>query len=77
MDIKKVLAEGDDHLRGVFNSLDVDNSGFITRENIKLAFSKYGREITDKEIDLILKKHDTKHNNVIDFEEFKAMIEDA
>ena len=77
LDIKTVLAESDQYLRSVFNSLDVDNTGKITRENIKLAFSKYGREITDSEITTILQKHDKKNNNVIDFDEFKAMIEDA
>ena len=76
LDIKKVLGEDDSHLRGVFNSLDVDNTGQITRENLKLAFTKYGREISDKEIDNILKMHDKKHTNAIDFQEFKMMIND-
>lgn len=41
-----------------------------------MAFTKYGREITDKEIDNILKMHDKKHTNAIDFQEFKMMIND-
>lgn len=54
----------------------MDNSGFIDRANLKLAFSKYGRLITDEEIDNIMKMHDKKHTDVIDFTEFKTMILD-
>ena len=41
----------DDKIRGIFNSFDIDNTGYITKSNLKLSFSKYGRKITDKEID--------------------------
>ena len=51
LDVRKIINSDEGKLKSIFNSFDVDNSGFITRENLKLAFSKYGREITDAEID--------------------------
>lgn len=76
LDINEVLEKHEDHLRGVFNSLDIDNTGKITRSNLKIAFTKYGRVISDEEIDNILVKHDKQHDQAINFDEFKQMIQD-
>jgi Ca2+-binding EF-hand superfamily protein len=35
----------------MFATFDLDGSGEITKDNIKKAFSKFGREISDEEID--------------------------
>lgn len=43
---------------------------------MRQAFSKYGREITDADIDNILKQHDIAGDKAISFEEFKKMIMD-
>ena len=40
----------DDKLMAIFNTFDVDKTGFITAKNIKDAFSKFGKKITDKDI---------------------------
>ena len=48
----------DARLEAIFNQFDIDNSGKITPDNLKQAFSKFGREITDEEIQEILKEHD-------------------
>ena len=48
----------DERLQAIFNQFDIDNSGKITRANLKQAFSKYGREISDEDMDDILAKHD-------------------
>lgn len=48
----------DERLQAIFNQFDIDNSGKITRANLKQAFSKYGREISDEDMDDILSKHD-------------------
>ena len=49
MDLTKYLTK--DKINAMFATFDVDGSGEITRENIKQAFSKFGREVSKKEID--------------------------
>ena len=46
LDVKKVINEDERIWMGMFNSFDVDNTGFITPENLRVAFSKYSRDIT-------------------------------
>lgn len=48
----------DQRLQSIFDTFDVDKSGFITPSNIKDAFSKMGRMIKDEDINLIFAKHD-------------------
>lgn len=64
----------DERLAAIFNQFDIDNSGKITKENLRQAFSKYGREITDKDIEDILAKHDIAGDKAISLEEFKILI---
>lgn len=64
----------DERLAAIFNQFDIDNSGKITKENLRQAFSKYGREITDKDIEDILSKHDIAGDKAISLEEFKILI---
>ena len=66
----------DERLKGVFNTFDVDNSGAISVENMRQTFSKFGKEITQSEIEEVLAKHDKNEQKSINFEEFKAMIKD-
>jgi len=72
--IKSVLTQ--DKMWALFKHFDTDDSGFITPENIKEAFEKTGKHISDKELANILKSHDVMHNGRITFEEFKLMFMD-
>lgn len=58
LDVSSIINKDDKKLHAIFNTFDVDNTGMITRENLKMAFSKYGRDITKEEIDNIMKEHD-------------------
>ena len=40
----------EEKLDALFNTFDVDGSGQITGRNIKDAFSKFGREVSDEEV---------------------------
>jgi len=40
----------EDKLDSLFQTFDIDNSGKITSQNIKDAFSKFGREVSDEEV---------------------------
>ena len=60
MDIKKFLT--DDKLEALFATFDIDGTGRISPDNIKDAFTKFGRELTDKEVEAIMKEHDLDGN---------------
>lgn len=62
---KQFLSE--DRLQAIFQSFDIDNTKFISIQNLKDAFSKFGRAITDVEINEIMEKHDADGNKKIDF----------
>ena len=76
LDVRSIISKDEKKLLGIFNTFDVDNTGYISKENMKVAFSKYGREITDDEIINVLKQHDKAQNDRIDFTEFKQMLEE-
>ena len=57
----------DTRLEGLFNTFDIDNSGAISVENMRMTFSKIGQEISKKEIEEILSKHDKDGAQTIDF----------
>jgi len=74
--IKSVLTY--DKMWALFKHFDTDDSGFITPENIREAFGKVGKNLSDKDINDILENHDIENNGMISFEEFKQMfIENA
>mmetsp|Transcript_13358 Transcript_13358/g.6522 ORF Transcript_13358/g.6522 Transcript_13358/m.6522 type:complete len:80 (-) Transcript_13358:25-264(-) len=58
-----------------FKYFDVDNSGYITADNLKEAMRKAGKQITDEEVEDMISVVDVKENQVIDFEEFKNMMD--
>jgi len=64
----------EEKLAAIFKTFDVDNSGQITAENIKDAFSKFGKEVTEDEVKEIMKAHDLDGGNTISMEEFQVMM---
>ena len=64
-----------DKIRALFATFDIDGSGEITKDNIKKAFSKFGREISNREIDEIMNAHDEDDGKTISIEEFNAMFD--
>ena len=69
IEIKNVLTY--DIMWALFKYFDTDNSGIITPENLKEAFGKTGKALTDREIQIILKKHAIQRKNGISFDEFQ------
>ena len=74
LDVKSFLDES--KLKALFSQFDTDNSGQITKDNIITAMHKIGHEITQKDLDDIMKEHDLAKNGVITFDEFKAIFFD-
>jgi len=61
-------------LKGVFDELDVDGNGYITRSELKTAFQRMGHSLNDQEIKAIYKHVDTNNDGRINFEEFCKMM---
>lgn len=61
-------------LEAIFRQFDIDGNNQITKENIKDAMTKMGREISDEEINEIMRKHDSSGDQAISLDEFKKMI---
>ena len=49
----------------------------ITAENIKFAMQKLGQNLSEEEVEEMIKKHDIKGNGSLDFEEFCAIFREA
>lgn len=41
-------------LRALFRHFDVDDSGYITRENLKEVFQQAGKELSEEQLDAVL-----------------------
>ena len=70
--IKTILTH--QRLEALFSQFDVEGNNQLTKENIVDVMRKFGKEISAEEIEEILKKHDTSHDGIIQFDEFKSML---
>lgn len=61
-------------MEALFKQFDIDNKDEITSENIKAAMSKLGKQISDEELDEIMRKHDVSGDRAISLDEFKNMM---
>lgn len=59
----------------MFKHFDVDDTDYISKDNIAEAMQKLGKTITAEEIQQSLKIHDIKQDGRISFEEFKIMFQ--
>lgn len=62
-------------MKETFQSLDLDGSGYITKENLKKVFDAQDTPYTDKELEEMVNKADTNKDGQIDFEEFAKVFE--
>ena len=69
---KRIL--NDSRLKVLFKEFDVDDSGYITKENMIEAFNRLDKTVSNKQIEEILDKHDQAQDGRISFEEFKYMM---
>ena len=74
LDVKTFLDKS--KLQALFNQFDTDGSGEITKDNIITAMNKLGHSITQKELDEVMRQHDTLKNGVITLKEFEAIFFD-
>lgn len=60
--------------RSVFKYFDVDNSNEITSDNLKEAMMRYGKNLSEAEVEEMIAAHDLTKNKRLNFEEFKEMM---
>ena len=61
----------------LFKKFDVDDSNFITKQNLIDSFQRLGKkDISEKDIDDIISTHDIQNDGQISFEEFKQIFID-
>lgn len=64
--------ENEEQLLKAFEHFDTDNSGTITRDELKEALHKYGE--SEENITKLLKEVDKDGDGQIDYEEFRDMM---
>jgi calcium-dependent protein kinase len=57
-----------------FKVLDIDNTGFITADNLKQAFHLMGKDYDDTTVAQMVAEADTEKPDMITFEEFRALF---
>mmetsp|Transcript_23545 Transcript_23545/g.20897 ORF Transcript_23545/g.20897 Transcript_23545/m.20897 type:complete len:216 (-) Transcript_23545:7-654(-) len=72
LDVKATLTDA--KLITLFKNFDLDNSGYITLENLQGAFKKFGNNVSKSELQIVLDKHDIAKDGKISYEEFQHMI---
>lgn len=72
VEIKRVLTY--DRLWALFKYFDTDSSGYITQQNLRDAFAKSGKMLTDEQMKEIMDKHDLEKNGVLSFDEFRRIF---
>lgn len=72
LDRKQVMT--DEILFNAFKYFDKENTGYITAENLALAFKHAGYQIDPIEVAEMIKEFDIKKESRIDFAEFRVML---
>ena len=64
-----------EEMKETFNIFDKDKDGVISFHDLKSTLKQLGEEVTDKDVQDMIKEADLNKDGVIDFEEFKKMME--
>ena len=71
----KKLTSEDEKALIMFSFFDTNGDGLISRNELENLLAQMGEEFTEEEIDAIMEEVDKDNNGVIDFDEFKYMLE--
>jgi calmodulin len=64
-----------DELKQAFEFFDRDGSGYITKEELRLALNRLGKLCTEKELNAMISVNDDDGNGKISFDEFQKLLE--
>ncbi|KAH6659617.1 hypothetical protein BKA67DRAFT_652842 [Truncatella angustata] len=74
MSMKVESTDVEKELKEAFKVFDRDNSGTISAEELRRVLSSLGENLTDAEIDEMLRSADTNGDGNIDYEEFASIM---
>lgn len=58
----------DDELRSVFQVFDKDNNGYITKDELKKAMEKMNQDVTDEDIEEMMKEADVNNDGQVNYD---------
>ncbi|XP_058824049.1 calmodulin-like [Topomyia yanbarensis] len=64
----------EDELKEAFRIFDRNGNGLISAEELRAALKSFGEQLTEEEVDELLREADTNCDGQIDYEEFVKMI---
>ena len=67
----------EDEVKSLFDLLDVDKDGAIDQDEILAAIKSYGIIPNASQARDIIRKYDINHNNKLEYDEFRAIMEDT
>lgn len=72
--LKNVKKDEDTYLKNLFRSLDRNNNGLISINEIRYIVTHSNENISEKDIEIIMKEADTDGDGLISFEEFMTIM---
>lgn len=74
VDRRKAITEA--NLLFAFHHFDIDNTGYITAENLEECFRREGKHLTTEDLQAIIAQVPTTENGKISYEEFKTFMQE-
>jgi len=72
INVQSYLTE--EKLDSLYAAFNVDGKGEISHEDLKNAFTKFGKNVTEQELKQMMKDHDLDGNKSLSKDEFKEMV---
>ncbi|KAK8792837.1 hypothetical protein WA158_005001 [Blastocystis sp. Blastoise] len=67
-------SENFDQIEEAFKSIDVDKDGYITKTELRQIMSKLGENLTDEELDTMIREADKNNDGKVDISEFRDLV---
>ena len=74
MKLKNIKEDEDKYLKSLFSSLDRNNNGLISIHEIRYIVTHSCKDISESDIETIMKEADTDGDGLISFEEFMTIM---
>ena len=63
-----------EEMKMAFRAFDTDGDGKVSKEELKICLMNFGQRLSDREIELLVKRHDSDKNGFLEFEEFVDLL---
>ncbi|KAF5928665.1 calmodulin-A-like [Diceros bicornis minor] len=73
--VRRMKAWGSEQdMRGVFNAFDLDGDGYISVDELKQATGKLGEQLSEEELDVMIREADVDQDGRVNYEEFVRIL---